>query len=83
MESKLFLLLSKIRGFEPKSSSRRARGDTDQESARRRQQVLPVQEAPRRVRNTDTRTSVKRTLSEGVEAAREGTPQNVSFDTQF
>ena len=63
--------------------SRRAGGDTNQESARRRQQVLPVQEAPGRVRNTGTRASVKRTQSRAVEAARECTPQNVSVDTPF
>ena len=52
-------------------------------SARKRQlvrEVPPVQEAPRRVQNTGTRASGKRTLSTGVEAAREGTPQNVSFE---
>ena len=66
--------------LETKSLSRPAGGDTDQESARRRQQVLPVQEAPRRVRNTGTRANVKMSLSRAVEAAREGTPQNVSVD---
>ena len=37
----------------------------------------------RRVRDTGNRASVKRTLSIGVEAAREGTPQSVSLDTPF
>ena len=69
--------------LETKSLPRRAGGDTNQESARRRQQVLPVQEAPGRVQNTGTRASVKRTQSRAVEAAREGTPQNVSVDTPF
>ena len=32
------------------------------------------------MQNTGTRASGKRTLSTGVEAAREGTPQNVSFE---
>ena len=41
-------------------------------------EVPPVQEAPRRVQDTGTRASGKKTLSRGVEAAREGTPQNVS-----
>ena len=36
-------------------------------------EVPPVQEAPRRVRDTGARASVKRTLIRGVEAAREGT----------
>ena len=35
--------------------------------------VPPVQEAPRRVQDTGTRASGKRTLSRGVEAARETT----------
>ena len=39
-----------------------------------------VREAPRRVRDTGTRASDKRTLKREVEAAREGTPQNVSFE---
>ena len=85
-ESRLFFVLSKFGGFkhqETKNSSKRAGEDTDQESARRRQQVLPVQEAPRRVQNTGTRASVKRTLSRAVEVVREGTSQNVSFDTPF
>ena len=34
--------------------------------------ILPVQEGPRRVRDTGTRASAKTTLSRGVEAAREG-----------
>ena len=42
---------------ETKSSPRRAGGNTDQESARRRQQILPVLEAPRGVRDTGTRVS--------------------------
>ena len=45
--------------------------------------MLPVQEAPRRVRSTGTRASVKKTLSRTMKAAREGTPQNVSVDTPF
>ena len=45
--------------------------------------VPPVQKAPRRVRDIGTRASDKRTLSRGVEVAREGTPQSVSFDTPF
>ena len=45
--------------------------------------VPPVMEAPRRVRDTGTRASAKRALSRGVEAAREGTPQSVSFDSPF
>ena len=40
----------------------------------------PVLEAPRRVRDTGTRASANRTLSRGVEAARDGAPQNVSFE---
>ena len=35
------------------------------------------------MRNTGTRASVKRTLSRAVEAAREGTPQKLSFGTPF
>ena len=35
------------------------------------------------MRDTSTRASVKRTLSIGVEAASQGTPQSVSFDTPF
>ena len=54
-----------------------------EESARRRQQALPVLEAPRGGRDTGTRVSGKRALSRGVGAAREGAPQNVSFDTPF
>ena len=57
--------------------------NTDQErpkEAAGTREVPPVQEAPRRVQNTGTRASGKRTLSTGVEAAREGTPQNVSFE---
>ena len=46
-------------------------------------EVPSVQEAPRRVRDTGTRASAKRTLSRDVEAASEGTPQSVSFDTPF
>ena len=46
-------------------------------------EVPPVQEAPKIVQNTSTGVSGKRTLSRGVEAARRGTPQNVSFDTRF
>ena len=84
-ESRLFSVLSKfgvLEHQETKSSFRRAGGD--QESARTRQQVLPVQEVLlRRVQNTGTRASVKRTLSRAVEAATEGTPQNVSFDSPF
>ena len=80
------LVLSKFGVIEhqrTKGLSRRAGNNTDQEIARKRQQVLSVQEAPRRVRDTGTRASLKRTLSRGVEAAREGTPQSVSFDTPF
>ena len=61
----------------------RAGNNTDQESVRRRQQVLPVPEAPRGGRGTGTRASAKRTLTRGVETAREGTSQNVSFGTPF
>ena len=46
-------------------------------------EVPPVLEALIRVRDTGTRVSGKRTLSTGVEAVRDGTPQNVSFDTPF
>ena len=35
------------------------------------------------MQNIGTRASVKRTLSRAVEAAREGTPHNMSFDTPF
>ena len=42
--------------------------------------VPPVQEAPRKVRDSGTRASRKRTLSRGMKAAREGTPQNVSYE---
>ena len=57
----------------------------DQERPReaRIREISPVQEAPRRVRDTDTRASDIRTLGRGVEAARKGTPHNVSFDTPF
>ena len=44
---------------------------------------MPVQEAPRRMRDTDTRAITKRVLSTGEGVAREGTPQSVSFDTLF
>ena len=59
-------------------------GNTDQESPgeARVHGVSPVQEAPR-VRDTGIRVSGKRTLSRGVEATREGTLQNVNFDTSF
>ena len=43
-------------------------------------EVPPVREAPRRVQDTGTRASYKRMLSREVEAAREDTPQNVSFE---
>ena len=46
-------------------------------------EVPPVLGAPRIMRDTGTRTNAKRTLSRGVEAAREGASQNVSFDTPF
>ena len=35
------------------------------------------------MRDTSTRANAKRTFSRGVEAARESTPQSVSFDTLF
>ena len=35
------------------------------------------------MRDTDTSASDIRTLGRGVEAARKGTPHNVSFDTPF
>ena len=80
-------MLSNFGGFEHQvtksSSSRRAGDNTGQESPEERQLVLevsPIQEAPRRVRDTDTKVNVKRTLNRGVEAAREGTPQNASFE---
>ena len=78
-------MISKFGVFElqeTKSSPRRAGRETDKgqpegEAAVRK--VPLVQEAPGRVRDTDTRASVKRALSRAVETAREGTPQNVSF----
>ena len=51
--------------------------------SRRRQlvrEVPTVQNAPKRVQDTGIRASGKRTLSMGVEAAREGTTQNVSCE---
>ena len=60
--------------------------NSDQESPKERQRVRevpPVQEASRRVRDTGTRASAKRTLSRGVEEPREGTSQSVSFDAPF
>ena len=66
-----------------KSSSRRAGDNTDQEQPGGEaavREVPPVQEALRRVLGTGTRASDMRTLSRGVEKAREGTPQNVSFE---
>ena len=69
-----------------KSSPRRAGGNTYQEQSGGEaavREVPPVLEAPRRVRDTGTRASAKRTLGKGVEAAREDTPQIVSFDTPF
>ena len=80
-------MLSKFGVLEHKkteSSSRRAGGQTDQEQPEGEaavREVAPVQEAPRIVRDTGTSASVKRTLSRGVEVAKEGTPQSVSFDT--
>ena len=88
-ESRLFLALIKFEGFEHRgtksspSRRRKLREQFDQEILKERQRVRevpPIQEAPRRVQDTDTRASGKRTLSTGVEAAREGTPQNVSFE---
>ena len=79
-------MLSKNGSFEhqeTKSSSRRAGGETDQEQPEGEaavREVPPGLEAPRRVRDTGTRVGAKRTLSRGVEAAREGAPQNVSFE---
>ena len=35
------------------------------------------------MRDIDARASAKRTLSRGMEAARESTPHKVSFDTPF
>ena len=84
----MFVVLSNISGVfehqETKSLSRRAGGDIEKRApGGGRQQVLLVLEAPRGVRDTGTRASAKRTLSRGVEAVREGTPQNVSFGTPF
>ena len=62
-------------------SKRPEKGDTDQESARRRQQGTTGSGSTED--STGTRASVKRTLSKAVEAAKEGVPQNVSFDTLF
>ena len=76
-ERRLLVVLSNFGGFKHQgtksSSSRRAGDNTGQESPEERQLVLevpPVQEAPRRVRDTGTRVSGKRTLNRGVEAAR-------------
>ena len=72
-ERRLFLILSKFGGFEHQGtkslSSRRAGDSTGQESPEE-VAVPTVQEALRRVRDTGTRASGKRTLSRGVEAAR-------------
>ena len=46
-------------------------------------EVPPILEAPTRVRDTGTRAWAKRTSSKGVKAAREGSPQSVSFDAPF
>ena len=78
-ESRPYLVLSKFGVFTFQKT--RAGGDnTDQESPKQRQRahkVPSVQEAQRRVRETGTRVSAKRTLSRGVEAARESSPQVV------
>ena len=66
-----------------KSSSRKAEGETDQEQPEGEaamREVPPVLKAPRRVGHTGTRARAKRTPSRGVGAAREDTPQNVSFE---
>ncbi|CAM9523572.1 unnamed protein product [Ascophyllum nodosum] len=65
--------------------TRRAGGNnTDQERPEERRLIRgvpPVLKTPRRVRDARTRASDKRTLNRGVVAAREGTQQNVSFDS--
>ena len=76
-ESRLFLVLSKNSGVfeyqETKTSSRRA----GEETPRRER---PEEAASRRYPHPSQRV---RALSRGVKAAREGTPQNVRFNTPF
>ena len=93
-ESRPLLVLLKFGGFEHRGtkSSHHPEEELDGtipfKKPRRRgsgyvKKVPPVLEVPRRVRDTGTRASAKRTLRRGVEAVREGIPQSVSFDTPF
>ena len=87
-ESRLFLVLPKNSGFykyqETKTSSREA----GEEIPRRER---PEEAASTTTGSGSTERSAKywhesqrvKTLSRGVKAAREGTPQNVRFDTPF
>ena len=69
----------KRRRVHPEELERRHR----EESARKRKQVIPVLQAPRGVPKYRHQSQRVRTLSRGLEAAREYTPQNVRSDTPF
>ena len=81
-------MLSNFEGFEHQetksspSRRRELRGTIPVKSTLRRQlarEVPPVHEAPRKVQNTGTRASGKKTLCTGVGAVREGAPYEREF----
>ena len=86
-QSRLFLVLLKFGvlniaerrvTIQKKSCSERYQSRKSEER-QRVGEVPPVLEVPRRVRDTGTKASGKRTLSAGVEAAREGAPYDREF----